>query len=100
MESRIEQEMKANGIVQETIDILKEEGITSTKVFKCLRLEHFKKLLEETHIQIGQHALLMKIFDDFKSVTPVSAYGYIHVHTTRVNYCSVQEREIPFIMNA
>ena len=77
MESKFDLEMKAHGVVQETLDILKEEGITTTKVFMCLRPEHFKRLLEETHVQIGQHALLMKVFDDFKSASLVSEHTYM-----------------------
>ena len=77
MESKFDLEMKAHGIVQETLDILKEEGVATTEVFMCLRPEHFNRLLEETHVQIGQHALLMKAFDDFKSVSLVSVHTYI-----------------------
>ena len=69
------------------LEIIK--GIATTKVFKYLRPEHFKRLLEETHIRIGQHVLMTKFFDDFKSLNLVNVHTYIPQVLTIVHHCNV-----------
>ena len=86
MESELERELESRGILQETLNILEEEGIISSKIFNCLRPEHFKRLLEETCIKVGQHVLLMEVFDDIKAASQVSVHIFIQQGFITVQY--------------
>ena len=57
--------------------MLKDEEITTDKMFQSLREEHFEKLLPK--LKIGQHALLLKLWDESTeaSVRPIMPTMFI-----------------------
>ena len=52
-------------VSEETKKVLLEEGIVSKTIFLSLREEHFERLLPK--LKVGQHALLLKIWDSYNS---------------------------------
>ena len=63
MDSTLEKflEDSAVGVTEETKKVLVDEGIVSKSIFSSLREEHFERLLPK--LKVGQHALLLKIWD-------------------------------------
>ena len=54
-----------SGVSEDTKKVLSEEGIVSKAIFLSLREEHFERLLLK--VKVGQHALLLKLWDSHNS---------------------------------
>jgi hypothetical protein len=55
-------------ISEETAEILLSQSITSKEIFLLLKKEHFTKLLTDTGIKVGQHALLLHLWSGNQSI--------------------------------
>ena len=61
------------GITEDTLSVLLDEAVISLSIFHSLREEHFEKLLPQ--MKVGQHVLLLKIWDrhsNFRNISEVS----------------------------
>ena len=70
MESSLINILEQFGISKATIEILKEEAITSIQVFTSLQEQHMHNLLSK--IKIGQHAMLLKAWKQQTALHEVS----------------------------
>ena len=61
MDASLQSLLKSSGISEDSISVLEEEGVVSLAILTSLREEHFEKLLP--NLKVGQHALIMKIWD-------------------------------------
>ena len=55
--------LKIEGVTEETLKVLTKEKITSLPIFQSLKKQHFSKLLSTTKIKVGQHALLLSVWE-------------------------------------
>ena len=62
MEKDLHSTLSLAGVVTDSLIVLEEERVTTLKVFKSLREEHFARLLPK--MSVGQHALLVKTWED------------------------------------
>ena len=69
MDSGFDNFLSTSGVSGSTKTVLIEQGIVNKSVFSSLREEHFEKLLPK--LTLGQHALLMKLWD-----SAASGYGW------------------------
>ena len=65
MDSALKSLLNSAKISEETCVLLEEEGVIFLDVFSSLREEHFERLLPK--LKVGQHALLMKLWDSQQS---------------------------------
>ncbi len=63
------------GVNDEAISVLEEELVVSSAIFSSLRDEHFEKLIPK--LKVGQHALLLKVWESYNSSPEVRLRGYI-----------------------
>ena len=61
MESSFEIYLSSAGVCDSTKSVLIDQGVLSRSIFSSLREEHFGELLPK--LTLGQHALLMKLWD-------------------------------------
>ena len=58
LEAALKTILQSAGISEDTTTVLQEEGVNT---LTSLREEHFERLL--TKLKVGQHAVLMKLWD-------------------------------------
>lgn len=61
MDASLQSLLISSGITEDSLSVLEDEGIVSLAILTSLREEHFEKLLP--NLKVGQHALMMKIWD-------------------------------------
>ena len=64
------EQLQSGGITPDTCDILKEEQILTPDIFFSLGQEHFAALSKR--VKIGQHVLLLKIWDKVINIESVT----------------------------
>ena len=75
MEKTMEEHLRSNLITIGTIEVLEGEEVFSFTTFSSLREQHFDMLSKK--ISIGQHALLMKIWEEVWLLHANSSCTYI-----------------------
>ena len=68
MDSKLKVALSNGGINEDTMEILQEEMVRSVDIFVVLKEEHFEKLLPK--LKVGQHAQLLKIWEDYQVMNP------------------------------
>ncbi len=63
MENSLRDLLKRNGILPATVDVLEEEHILSLHTFHAIKEEHFGILLKQRLVSIGQHILLLEVWE-------------------------------------
>ena len=69
MEDQLVRKLTQGGVKDHTVDILKQEDVTSVATFCALRHEHSDRLLH-TGMTLGQHAILQQICHSLQPHNP------------------------------
>ena len=86
MEKTMEEHLRSNLITIGTIEVLEGEEVFSFTTFSSLREQHFDMLSKK--ISIGQHALLMKIWEEVWLLHANSSCTYIIRYNIIILYIS------------
>ena len=63
----MENMLRSAGVSEEALQVLGDEEILTMTIFSSLREEHFERLLPK--LKVGQHALLLKLWDESSEVS-------------------------------
>ena len=67
----MENMLRSAGVSEEALQVLEDEEILTLAIFSSLREEHFERLLPK--LKLGQHALLLKLWDEGSEVSNIIA---------------------------